>query len=70
MDGGNGSVKTANWLLSKMPEPLRDICEAYRRDRCLPSFSYAVKELIETHPEIAKRINAMYDEQQTEHLEH
>jgi len=59
VDGGNGVV-SRNWLLSRMPEPLADIVKIYQEDRQLPSFSYAIKELLETHPEIARRVNTLY----------
>ena len=75
MAGGNRTLRAgqdmkSNWMLSNMPEPLRVICTSYMIDRCLPSFSYAIKELLETHPEIARRANEVYNGGQVEHLEH
>lgn len=49
-----------NWLVSNMPEPLHDIVELYQNNRHLPSFSYAIKELLETHPELTRLMNAVY----------
>lgn len=68
MASGNGIV--SNWLLSSMPDPLRDICTEYMKDMCFPSFSYAIRRLIETHPEIDRRVKAVYAEKDLEHLEH
>lgn len=71
MAGGNRSVDfNGNWLLSSMPTPLRDICMEYMRDMQLPSFSYAIRSLLESHPEIDRRVKAMYaDKERLEHLE-
>jgi len=45
---------------------MRFICISYGKDRGLTSFSAAVKELLETHPEIARRVAELtatrYDE--------
>lgn len=57
MAGGNGNVRT----LISLPEGLRVLVELYQKDRCLPSFSGALRELLETHPEIAKRASALYN---------
>jgi len=43
-----------------MPEPLHHIVKSYQDDMHFTSFSSAVRRLLETHPEIAKRIEKVY----------
>lgn len=57
-----------NWLVSNMPEPLADIVKLYQNNRHLASFSSAVKELLETHPELTRIMNTVYATG-VEHLE-
>jgi Zn-dependent protease with chaperone function len=43
-----------------LPVPLRMILESYKKDRGIVSLNATVKELLETHPEIDKRIKRLY----------
>lgn len=49
-----------NWFVTGMPAPLREIVETYQDDMHFPSFSSAVRRLLETHPDIVKRIERVY----------
>lgn len=53
-----------NWFVNGMPEPLRYLVEQYEKDMLLPSFSMAIRRLLETHPDIAKRADSLYHESQ------
>lgn len=53
-------MDSRNWLVSGMPEPLHHIVKSYQDDMHFTSFSSAVRRLLETHPEIAKRIEKVY----------
>ena len=66
MGGGNGPVLKSNWFLSNMPEPLAEMVRQYQVDMAIPAFSYAVRMLLETHPDIARRVRDLYD-MQSEH---
>lgn len=73
MDGRNRPVMTRpateTMIVRNVPRGLKLMVESYQYDRCLQSLSRAVIELLETHPEVDKRVRAMYD-QGVEHLEH
>lgn len=61
MARGNRTVKVRP-LPVYLPDPLRVMVERYQDDMVLPSISYAIVRLIETHPAIASRIEALYAE--------
>lgn len=69
MDSGDRVVEIS---IKSFPRPLQFIIQDYQKDRLLPSFSRALLELLETHPEIDKRIKAIYASgvEHLEHLEH
>lgn len=72
MGSGNRTLKAPDkraWLLSGMPEPLAYLVRQYQFEHAFPSFSYAARVLLESHPDIALLMNRLYD-QQVEHLEH
>jgi hypothetical protein len=54
--GRDGFVAFQLWL----PSELRDIVSQYKMDRKSTSLNAAIRELIETHPEIARRVAIMY----------
>jgi hypothetical protein len=54
MAGGNRAV------IVYMPPELRSLVAGYQSDRRKQSFSAALVELIETHPEIAKQAAKVY----------
>lgn len=68
MGGGNWPVNTTNGRESiyfKMPSILRVLVERYQNHRCLPSFSSAITELLETHPAIVNVAQQVYNEGST-----
>ncbi len=62
MAGRDGFVA----VFTHFPVGLRYLVEAYQKDRNLISFSAALRELLETHPEIASRARKMYAEMDAE----
>lgn len=58
MDGGNGFVS----FPLRIPVELRIILELYQNDMKAISLNQAVRMLLETHPEIDKRVQALYAE--------
>lgn len=68
MDSGNGSTrkgydKTVS-LYVRIPPELKFLLMRYHSVRKLPSFSYAVQSLLETHPELARLAAELYTESQ------
>lgn len=43
-----------------LPDPLRLMVEQYQNDMVLPSISFTIVQLLETHPAIASRIAEVY----------
>lgn len=43
-----------------LPAELKTIVQQYQDDRMLPTFSYAFRELIETHPSIVQLVEKVY----------
>ena len=60
MAGGNRTVIGRVTFPVTLPIPLRMILESYKNDRGMPSLNAVVKELLETHPEIDKRVKMLY----------
>ena len=55
-----GRDRIVTW--TKLPTGLRYLVECYQSDRQLPTLSEAIRELIETHPAIAERLERVYAE--------
>lgn len=53
-----------NWFVTGMPQPLRLIVMSYQEDMHMTSFSQAVRRLLETHPDVDKRIADLYSRYQ------
>ena len=58
--GRDALMGVSSWFIRNMPETLKELVIQYQDARYLSSFSAAVRELIETHPEIAKRVHRAY----------
>lgn len=56
MDGGNGFV---NYPLS-IPAELRQVILSYQKDMKITSYNQALRTLLESHPEIDKRVRELY----------
>jgi hypothetical protein len=61
VDGRDGTVEFARYPLS-IPAPLRTIIEMYQNDMKVVSFNQALRMLLESHPEIDKRVRRVYAE--------
>lgn len=60
MDCGDRALTNRISFPITIPIPLRMILESYQSDRGIVSLNATVKELLETHPEIAKRVERLY----------
>jgi hypothetical protein len=74
MDSGNGPVKPGEYrqhtppgpgwsvlnINTKVPVELKFLVNYYKNARKLPTFSYAVRQLLETHPELARIAAELY----------
>jgi hypothetical protein len=56
VDGGNRSVDRPGYaqMIVRIPVELKYLVEWYKNTTRMPSFNYAVRHLLETHPEIAR----------------
>jgi hypothetical protein len=63
MDGRNGSDKVV--LYVRIPPPLNWLVEDYQASRQIASKNQAIIELLETHPEIARRARALYTQEES-----
>ena len=69
MDSGNGSPgrngdRTTVVLYARLPAELKYLVSRYQSVKKVPSFSYTVQRLLETHPEIAQLAAELYTESQ------
>lgn len=60
MDGRDGALNERYSYPLSIPEPLRDLVKMYQKDMHIVSFNQALRTLLETHPEIDKRVRELY----------
>lgn len=66
MDSGNGPVKEyrPGWAVlyvnARVPSELKYLINYYKNVAKLPSFNWAVRQLLETHPALAKLASELY----------
>lgn len=70
MDSGNGAVKyrpgfTILYVNAKVPAELKYLINYYKSVAGLPSFNWAVRQLLETHPALAKLAAELYHDSKT-----
>lgn len=66
MNSGQHTPPAPGWSVlninTKVPAELKFLVLLYQRERKLPTFAYAVRSLLETHPALAELAAKLYNE--------